>query len=44
MILLSAFLHYIQKWNKASAIFRNLPEYVDKIKELEKEIKALKEK
>ena len=34
----------IQKWNRSSAIFRNLPEYVDKIKELEKEIKALKEK
>lgn len=34
----------IQKWNRSSAIFRNLPEYVGKIKELEKEIKALKEK
>ena len=34
----------IQKWNKSSAIVRNLPSYVAKINELEKEIKALKEK
>ena len=34
----------IQKWNKSSAIVRNLPSYVEKINELEKEIKALKEK
>lgn len=34
----------IQKWNKSSAIVRNLPSYVQKINELEKEIKALKEK
>jgi len=34
----------IQKWNKSSAIVRNLPSYVEKINELEKELKALKEK
>ena len=34
----------IKKWNKSSAIVRNLPSYVDKLNELEKEIKALKEK
>lgn len=33
----------IQKWNKSSAIVKNLPSYVAKISELEKEIKALKE-
>ena len=32
----------INKWNKSSAIVRNLPSYVAKISELEKEIKALK--
>lgn len=34
----------IKKWNKSSAIVRNLPSYVAKISELEKEIKALKDK
>ena len=34
----------IHKWNKSSAIVRNLPSYVAKISELEKEIKALKAK
>lgn len=34
----------INKWNKSSAIVRNLPSYVAKISELEKEIKALKDK
>tara|TARA_B100000809_G_scaffold249300_2_gene280479 strand:+ start:51062 stop:52096 length:1035 start_codon:yes stop_codon:yes gene_type:complete len=34
----------IKKWNKSSAIIKNLPSYVVKISELEKEIKALKEK
>lgn len=31
-------------WNRSSVIFKNLPSYVAKIDELEKEIKALKEK
>lgn len=34
----------INKWNKSAAIVKNLPSYVAKINELEKEIKALKEK
>ncbi|MEI6864746.1 UDP-3-O-(3-hydroxymyristoyl)glucosamine N-acyltransferase [Flavicella sp.] len=34
----------IKKWNKSSAIVRNLPSYIAKISELEKEIKALKDK
>jgi UDP-3-O-[3-hydroxymyristoyl] glucosamine N-acyltransferase len=34
----------IKKWNKSSAIVKNLPSYVSKIHELEKEIKALKDK
>jgi UDP-3-O-[3-hydroxymyristoyl] glucosamine N-acyltransferase len=36
--------HNIKKWNKSSAIVRNLPSYVAKISELEEQIKALKEK
>lgn len=32
------------KWNRSSVLFKNLSEHIDRLNELEKEIKALKEK